>query len=216
MSHPIFIYVDESGDLDFNRKRCSDHFAMAAMITANPVSTAHRVLALKYDLMQYDMERPYFHATEDSKGVRKRMLDVIDTLPGVGFHAIYADKHKAEPPLWDKARFYNLFAGALAGHFAQTLPESVDPVVLVYDAALPKKDQKQFHKEIKPALRGRTVKIHFDSIKHDPNGQVADYAAWALTRHLDGRDSEPWRRISNQFSVEAFDLFRGGDGTRYW
>lgn len=218
MTQPFYIYVDESGDLDFNKKGCSTYFAMGAMYTTNPIGTAQRVLALKYELMQYDMKHPYFHATEDSPGTRKRMLDLIETLPATGFHAIYANKRMAAPSMWDKERFYSLFAGALAKYFATVLVPEMDPVIIVYDAALPKKDQKQFHAKIKPVMKsmGRTVKIHFDSIKHDPNGQLADYAAWAFTRHLDGKDPEPWERIQKQYGVRPFDLFRRNNGTLYW
>lgn len=220
MSTPVFVYVDESGDLDFNKKGCSDYFAMAAMMTTEPVRTAQKVLELKYELMRHDIKNPYFHATEDTTGTRRRVFDLIDTLHtgSTRFHAIYADKHMAAPQMWDKQKFYGLFAGALAKYLAKSLPAEADPIVIVYDAALRGKDQKQFHAKIKPQMKelGRTVRIHFDSIRHDPNGQIADYAAWSLTRHLEARGNGEWERIRSKFGVTPFDVFRRNSGIFYW
>lgn len=214
---PLYVYVDESGDFEFSAKG-SDYFVMAGMITDVPTETAQRVLDLKYELMQHDMKRPYFHATEDSTGVRKRMLDLIAPMPGFSVHAVWGDKHLASRKIHSKERFYSIFAGALAKFLVMALKPHYDPIVIVYDAAISKKEQSIFHKHIKPAMKehGRTVRIHFDSIKHDPNGQIADYLAWAFQRSLEKSDPQAWDRLKHKLAVQPFNVFRKSNGTRYW
>lgn len=212
-----FVYVDESGDFEFSEKG-TDHFLLAAYVTIKPTHSAMRALELKYELMHHDMERPYFHATEDSKGVRKRVVDMIGNLEHGQFHIIWADKHLASPKIHSTSRFYELFAGALTKYLCAALVPAIDSIVLVYDNAIPKKQQKEFLKKIKPAIKaaGRHVRIHFDSIKHDPNGQIADYAAWSYFRKKEAGDGEHWSTIEDHFKVTEFDIFRRSNGIRYW
>ncbi|AZL13826.1 hypothetical protein CXR25_14090 [Brevibacterium aurantiacum] len=213
----IYIYVDESGDFEFSSKG-SDHFLLAAYLTTTPTHSAMKALDLKYELMQHDMERPYFHATEDSKGVRRRVMGMIGGLGAGQFHVIWADKHLASPKIHSQSRFYELFASALTKFLCAALVPQIVSIVLIYDNAIPKKQQKEFLKKIKPAIKaqGRQVRIHFDSIKHDPNGQIADYAAWAYFRKKESGDMEHWKTIEENFKVGEFDIFRRSNGNRYW
>ncbi|WP_226829253.1 DUF3800 domain-containing protein [Brevibacterium sp. Marseille-P9724] len=217
-ARPLYVYVDESGDMEFSAKG-SDHFVMSAVITRNPVDTAAKVLALKYELMQHDMERPYFHATEDSPGVRKRMFDTIESLPQFTIRSLWADKHYASPRIHDQGKFYSIFAGALARYIRNAADGRASSVVMVYDAAITKKNQKAFHAKMKPELKadGTKMRIHFDSIKHDPVGQVADYVAWSHFRSLERADDQYWKRIKELQSADVSDHNTFLEGhTRYW
>lgn len=216
---PLYVYVDESGNMDFTNNKGTAHFVMSAVLTYRPVETAAKVLKLKYELMQHAMNRPYFHATEDSAGVRKRMFDTLDTLPEFRIHSIWADKHYASPKIQDEGKFYGIFAKALAKYISKVTEKEASSVVMVYDAAITKKNQKAFHTSMKPEIKksGTKMRIHFDSIKHDPLGQVADYVAWSHFRSLERNDSRYWDRIKgiNSATVKTFNIFKKGH-TKYY
>lgn len=214
----LYVFIDESGDFTFNEKG-TDYFLMAAYMTADPVDSAAKVLGLRYELMKHPIDLPYFHATEDSAGKRKRMFDVmLNDLHRGRFHVIWVDKHLAAPPVQSRERLYTLFAGAIAKYLCLVVPPEFTQIVIVYDAAIPKKLQGSFKKVIMPQLReyGRKVQLHFDNLKYDSNGQMADYVAWAYQRHLERGDSEYWDRLRTRFGIEPFDLFRNNWGKKYW
>lgn len=86
----LYVFLDESGDMQFGAK-ASTHFLITAFCTFDPAGTAIRLQALKHELMAAGSKDLEFHATENSKGTRKRVIDRINELDRCRVHTIWVD-----------------------------------------------------------------------------------------------------------------------------
>ena len=71
-----YIYLDESGNLDFNNTG-SRHFVLCAMITSTVAETQGLLHCLKSKLLEDGVDKEYFHATEDRQFVRNKVFQVM-------------------------------------------------------------------------------------------------------------------------------------------
>lgn len=215
-SRPLYVFVDESGNLDFTG-RGTDHFVLTAYMTEDPIGCGAGLTRLKYEYLSRGLEDQIpFHASENSAGTRKRVADAMCQLPqGCRIHSIYADKHYAHPSKHDPAIFYGLVGGALGKYLLMVEHTTYSPIVLIFDSALSAKHRKAFLGAVKPQLTrlGRPYRIMFKPVKEDVNGQVADYYAWSLFRRLESGDNSLLSRLPIRHTT--FNIFQRGH-TRYW
>jgi hypothetical protein len=212
---PLYVFIDESGNFDFTG-RGTDYFVMSAVMTDRPLESAGVMQALKYELMAEGIENPEFHAAENSLATRARASAAINGLTNIAVHSIYADKHLAHPSKHSDIDFYSLFAVALSKWLLKSIRPEYDYIVIVFDVALTKRQQKAVLANVKPTLAalGRPYSVMFHAVKADLNGQIADYFAWSVFRHLESGDPLPLAAIGS-ITHERFNLFRTGH-TRYW
>jgi hypothetical protein len=85
-------------------------------------------------------------------------------------------------------------------------------VVVVFDQALTKKKQGDFHGVIKPELKAmrKPFHIYFQKMVTDMNGQIADYVAWSKYVQLERRELRPWESINASLRPSDFNIFRDG------
>lgn len=177
----LFVFIDESGNLDFST-RGTKHFVLGAGITSDPLAGSRVVSSVKYDLLAEGMNIPYFHASENSQFIRNRFLSAIHSLTAISRHTFVVNKRNLPPSYRDSVELYLL----VSRHLAVVLSDEfrlrpVGQVVVVFDKALTHRHQEAFSAELKPVLNQWqvTYRLYFHSVKYDPNGQVADYLAWA-------------------------------------
>lgn len=190
---------------------------MAAVIAREPLESAARLQALKYQLLSEGVDEPHFHASEDRQAVRDRVFASIGDLPGASAHVLWVDKHRAAPALQNAVAMYSLFGKAIATYLLMSLPnERDDQIVLIFDKALTNRQEASFLAAVKPALNklGRPYRIYFQSVNFDFNGQVADYLAWAQYVKLERDEGRPLASIG-RFPYSQFDLFRNGHTIYY-
>lgn len=214
----LFVFLDESGNLDFSPKG-TDHFVMAAVYTMNPAETAAKMQELKYELLSAGSDDLDFHATNNSRGTRRRVRTTIQSMVDqIGVKTMYIDKHYAAPSVQKSVRVMEIFGKAFARWLAYSpnLISGVDQVVMVFDSVLVGKEREAFLKAVKPSLKtlGILFRVAFHPVKSDLNGQIADYFAWSLFRSLESGDTEPLAELS-AFDFKPFDLFVNGH-TRYY
>ena len=205
---PIYVFIDESGNFDFSSSG-TGHFLMAAVIARDPIESSGALQRLKYELLTEGIDEPFFHASEDKQEVRDRVFSVINGIQSLSAHVIYVDKHRAAPALQNTQRIYSLFGQAIAKYLLLALPqEHYNQVIIVFDKALPNREQNAFLGQVKPALQklGRPYRIYFQSVKFDFNGQIADYIAWAHYVSLERNEQRPLAAI-NRVEVDHFNLF---------
>lgn len=68
----LYVFIDESGNLDFGPKG-TNHFVLSAIIVTDPISSSRSMQGLKYCLMKNGKggnEYDYFHASEDLQNTR--------------------------------------------------------------------------------------------------------------------------------------------------
>ncbi|WP_314324189.1 DUF3800 domain-containing protein [Paenarthrobacter ilicis] len=212
----LYVFVDESGNFDFTNKG-TDHFVISAVFTDDPCRSAAALQTLKYDLLASRSDQLEFHATENSRGTRARVTQVIRELSQcIRVHSIYADKHYAHRSLHSPVAMLSLFGKALARWVAVAVGGNHDQVVLVFDSVLTGKQRDAFMKAVKPALKALEKPFHvaFHPVKSDLNGQIADYFAWSVFRSLEAKDPLPLEALVG-ISHSKFNIFERGH-TRYW
>lgn len=213
---PIFVFIDEAGDFNFS-KSGSGHYVMAAFVTTDPHSVSAAFDELKYEYLAkgYTTQVP-FHANENSTGTKKRVVKLIKNLrASYWLHLVYADKHYAHPSKHNPESFYGLMGGAIASYLLTILHTQFSPVSFVFDTALQGKQREAFVSSVTEKLdsAGREFNIHFQSIKEDGNGIVADFYAWSFLRQLENESSSWFGQLPSK--GDPFNIFRNGH-TKYW
>ncbi|OWL97086.1 hypothetical protein B7435_26880 [Mycolicibacterium peregrinum] len=194
----------------------SDHFVLSAVYTETPCHSAGQIQDLKYELLAAGSDDLEFHATENSKGTRKRVSERISTLPNIHVHTLWIDKRYTAPSLQNKVALFSLFGQAMGKWIGSVIAHDHDQVVMVFDSVLTGKEQDAFKSAVKPRLKQLSVpfRVVFHPVKSDLNGQIADYFSWAWFRHIERNDPDPRQALSG-IPWTDFHLFRNGH-TQYW
>ena len=211
----LYVFLDESGNLDFSRSG-TDHYVLAAVTSVNPLVSSQGLQQLKYEQLEKGVDTEFFHASEDMQATRNRVIQQIQTMSNtIKVHYIHAYKPKAYPALQNSVSFYGKLGTTLIKFIVNYRANGFDEVVIVFDKALPKKEQKAFLGQIKPELKklGKPYKIYFHRTLSDFNGQIADYFAWSKYVSLERNEQRPLRALSN-ITMTQFDLF--SRGTKEW
>ena len=209
---PLFVFLDESGNLDFSAKG-TDYFIVTAVVTRDPVEIARHVSQLKYQLLAEGFSEVSLHAAENAQVIRDRFYRVIDgpISEVASTHTMYIDKHLAAPAVQDPVRIMSIFGKAIARWLEYRLQPDDSPIILAFDSVLTRRQQDAFKAEVKPVLKfmGRPFNLTFQPVKEEPCGQVADYVAWAWSRHLERQDDRPLAQFT-AVRQSDFNLFRNG------
>jgi hypothetical protein len=212
----LFIFLDESGNLDFSPKG-TKHFVLAAVTALQPIESSTKLQNLKYKLLSQGKDIQHFHASEDRQSTRDEVFVAINELANIQINYIHAEKCKAHPSVRDTAEFYGLLGKTLLSYLLRGYQAAqFDQVIIVFDKALTKREQNRFLKTLKPQLKelGKPYGIYFHQTLSDFNGQIADYAAWAKYVSLERSENRPLKALQN-ITVASFDIFKNGT-TKYY
>lgn len=207
----LYVFLDESGNLDFSRTG-TDHYVLAAVTSTNPLVSSQELQRLKYTQLEDGIDTEYFHASEDKQLTRDKVIKQIQTMANtIKVHYVYAKKSKSYPALQNSAAFYAKLGTTLCKFIVGYKTNGFEKVVIVFDKALTKKDQKAFLGDLKPELKkiGKPYEIYFHRTLSDFNGQIADYFAWSKYISLERGEMRPITALSNITQTE-FDLFSRG------
>lgn len=210
-----YIFLDESGNLDFSSSG-TKNYVLAAVVTHSTLETSQKLQKLKYELLESGKDVEYFHASEDKQEIRDKVLKEICALKDdLSVHFIHAQKNKTYPALQNSVSFYGRLGLTLIRFIVGWRTSSYDEVVIVFDKALTKKEQKAFLGELKPELKklGKPYRIYFHRTLSDFNGQIADYFAWSKYVSLERAEMRPLN-ILTDIKMTHFDLFNRG--TKEW
>ena len=178
-AHPLWVFIDESGNFDFS-ERGTRHFLMTAVATDDPGASAAHLLRLKYEQMLRGSNQLDFHAVHNSHGTRRRVYSILDELELLRAHTFIADKRLLPVELHNGAELMALVASRLIGCLISKVT-GCDAIVVVLDTALPARAQGAVKQALKASLQsaGLPYRIHFHRVANEPNGQIAAYIAWA-------------------------------------
>lgn len=196
--------------------KSSDHFILSAVYTETPCDSAAAIQELKYDLLAAGSTDLEFHATENTRGTRKRVAETISNLTNIRVHTQWIDKQYTAPSLQNPVDLFSLFGRAMGKWIGSVIARDHDQVVMVFDSVLTGKQQDAFKAAVKPLLKQLPVpfRLVFHPVKSDLNGQIADYFSWAWFRHLEHGDQGPRQSLAG-IPWTDFHLFRNGR-TKYW
>lgn len=230
----LYAYADETGNFTFTPNE-SKYFGMAAYLTADPLSGATAIHKILYELQSKGVVRqgntkktglgkgePYatLHATYDHPAVRASVFAAIEQLaPKCLAYYAYLEKRKMNPSIRSRERTYGITAGAVAKWVANVaLQKGFDHVVFAFDRVLQGNELKAFKAAVKPQLAsiGIPYALMFHALGHEPNGQIADYIAWAHSRSFEKQDDAPLKAMPTMVkNTTTFDLFRRGSSYYY-
>lgn len=213
----LYVFLDESGNLDFSG-RGTDHFVLSAAYTTDPCASAAVMQALKYRQLASGSVDLEFHATENALATRRHVMEAVAALRGViRVHSLWIDKHYAHPSKHDDVTMVAFFGTAMGRWLGKAVTGDHDQIVMVFDSVLTGKKQAAFKAAVKPELKklGIPFLITFHPVKADLNGQIADYFSWALFRLLERGDKAAFLQLSLAVPWTTFDLYQRGH-TRYW
>lgn len=213
----LYVFMDESGDLQFGRK-ASQHFILSAVYTDSPQSSAAAMQELKYSLLASGSTDLEFHATYNSRGTRKRVIDTIVDIEAIRIHTLWIDKAFTAPALQNEIALLGQFGKSMGRWISSTHTlADYDQVVLIFDSVLTGKKQDAFLKLLKPELATLPIpyRVLFHPVKQDLNGQIADYFSWSWFRNIEHKDPQYCEALQRNGRWTQFNLFRNGN-TRYW
>lgn len=216
-SSTLFVFMDESGDMQFGAK-ATTHFMITAVCTTDPEVSAMVMQKLKYDLLAKGSEDLEFHATNNSKGTRKRVIDAINEIPSLRIHTLWIDKRFAHSKLQNSVCLLGQFACSMGRWLDKVYGQSnVHKVVLIFDSVLVGRERDAFLKNIKPVFRDLKLefRILFHPVKQDLNGQIADYFSWAFFQLKEHEKPEYSEVLSKHHKWDNFNIFQAGR-ILYW
>ena len=194
---PLFVFADESGNFDFSASG-TRHFVLAALVTAHPIESGNTLQRIKYDLLSQGMNLPFFHATTDRQYVRNLVTTSIASMRHIAVHTMGFKKPALNREMQNPAALY-VSAGIILGSILTeaVLADNHSCLVFVFDKALSNAQEKAFRSGIKPHLAKLMVPFHivFHNVKYEPNGQIADYFAWARYVSLERDEFRPIRAL---------------------
>jgi hypothetical protein len=217
----LYIFIDESGNMDFSPKG-TKNFVLAAIATTSPLQSSNYLQHLKYQLLTKSQENSnslqFFHASEDRQWIRDKVFEQINNCKDfIQAYYLFATKNKTHPSLQNKISFYSLLGGALVKYLLKVWQDSqYEKIIIILDKVLKGKEQQAFLKAVKPKLKKvkKPYSIYFHNTSSDFNGQIADYLAWAKFVSLERNENRPLESIKN-IPKNNFDIFGSGT-TEYY
>ena len=219
MSGVVYVFLDESGNLDFSSNG-TRFFVLSSVSMTRPFRLNTELEGYKYDLLEHGIEQQHFHCAEDNPRVKARVFNIIaGSLSELQIDSIVVEKSKTGPALTDDRRFYPEMLGYLLRYVLDRPPHnSADEVIVITDSLPLQRRRRAIEKAIQSTLvqmlpQGVPYRIlHHDSRSHY-GLQIADYSCWAIFRRYERSDVAAYGRISPAIHSE-FDIFRSG--TRHY
>ena len=193
----VYIYLDESGNLDFTDKG-TKHFVLCAMITPQVLKTHGLLHQLKHKLLEQGDDIENFHATEDKQAVRDQVFRALAAGDCLEFHYVYADKRSLPEELKDRVSFYSRVSTILLEHcFRLPVIETAGQVIVIFDKVFRKKERTVLEALVKSTLSrmDKTHRLYFHRIICDFNAQIADYGAWSFFVQLERKEERPMQAL---------------------
>ncbi len=220
MSDVIYVFLDESGNLDFSLSG-TRFFVLTSVSMNRPFPLNEALEAYKYDLLEHGLEKEYFHCAEDNSRVKASVFDIIsEGLTEIQVDSVIVEKSKTRPALTADERFYPEMLGYLLKYVLnRPSHRNAQEVIIITDSLPLNRKRRAIEKVIKTTLAAmlpsgaRYRVLHHESRSHY-GLQVADYLCWAIYRKHERADEAAYGQI-NSAIVSEFDIFRSGT-THYY
>ncbi|HQT36810.1 MAG TPA: DUF3800 domain-containing protein, partial [Sulfuricurvum sp.] len=214
----VYIFVDESGDMDFSTKG-SKHYMFNFLVKTRPFQLHEYIANYRYELIERNLD-PFvkevldieaFHACEDNKYIRQKMFETISTFTkeAVQVYSYILEKPKVHP---EKRKERSIFyVDNLMFAITQLLDKiHINRNFIIITDRLPvlanKNAQiKALKKGIKQYLKtnGKDLRytIHHHCSASSSNLQIIDYIGWAVNRKYEHGDPSYYEMIK-QYLLE--------------
>lgn len=224
MSGEVYVFGDESGQLEFHPK--ASRYFILTTIVAPDCRIFDELLALRRQLAWKGLHcHPEFHATDEQQPVRDRVFEVLQRLE-FRIDATILEKRKAHPHLYATAdRFYKYAWFYHFKYLARRVIRNRDVRLLVVPATIGERKKKQdlfsdaVQDVVQRTARVREARCAFWRARTDPCLWAVDYCSWAIQRKWEhtwrgAPDDRSYRLIQEKIGSE-FEIFQRGTRTYY-
>jgi hypothetical protein len=215
-----YLFLDEGGNFDFSPGG-TKYFTLTSVLASRPFEVDSPLTELRFDLIEADLDKEYFHASEDEQATRDKVFDIIAArLDSLVVDSILVEKCKAAPSLRDEAVFYPKMLGELLQYVVKRAdPRQWSELIVITDRIPVNKKRKAIEKAIKLTLPQMLPDgLRFRILHHDSKSccglQVADYFNWAIYRAWDRADSRSLDIVIGAVRSQR-DIFRRRTKTWY-
>ena len=201
MTNAAYIFLDESGNLDFGEKG-TRYFALTAVSMQRPFTMYEALDSYKHDCIEFGLTTEYFHCANDNNHVRRRVFDIIGGhLDAMRISSLIVDKQRVEPRLREPALFYSEMVARILEPAMLSELDLGEEVIAIADTIPFKRRRKIAREDIRTALKqalpdsAKWQILHHASSSHY-GLQIADYCCWAMYQKWEKNKSEWFDRIS--------------------
>ena len=204
----MYIYLDESGDLGFN-KQSSKHYVIAVLATQHPKTIENALKRYRTNLKKASSKKyrklGEFKFNKAPDNVKINILNIISS-KNVKLGYVHVEKERVYPKLQEKRNeFYAYMCRILLDKF---LIETPDPKIdLIVDRQFAKKHRENFDNyldwkitELLDGLKELNI-THRDSYQ-DPCLQAVDFVCGAIYRCYNRDDPKYFEMIKNNCIVK--------------
>ncbi|PHQ57675.1 MAG: hypothetical protein COA30_02180 [Sulfurimonas sp.] len=212
MSEIVYIFVDESGDMDFSIKG-SKHYMFHFLVKKRPFNLHAKISNYRYQLLErgldpsntqrFDIE--YFHAHKDNKYIKNELFTIISTFEKekVKVYSYILEKSKVHPEKRkERDAFYIDNLTYSIGKLLDKLKIDKNFVIITDNLPISKNKQKQIkalRTGIKLYMQQKDLNLKYDIFHHSSassvNLQIIDYIGWAVHRKYEMNDNNYYDRI---------------------
>lgn len=202
----LYLYFDESGNLDFSRSG-TPFFIITCAVARRPFRVATRLGEYKYDLYEAGLDIPKLHACEDNSHVRTAVYERLSSTPGAyRVYTAYVEKEAVPEKYRTPDAIYSKIFELLVDEVSDCeVTEGVEIVIAITDLLPKDAAKKQVTKPLKRYMGSRFqdngmpyILMHHESAS-DMNLQIADYYCWAAHRCLTKGKDWPMSKVLGSF-----------------
>lgn len=214
-----YIFVDESGDMDFSQKG-SKYYLFNFLVKKRPFKLHEYISNYRYELLEKNLDPhldsriniEYFHANNDNKHIKNEMFNIISTFDkeSVKVYSYLLEKEKVHP---DKRKSKELFyIDNLIYSIGMLLEKlNLDTNFVIITDNLPvernkKKQEKALKLGVHNYIKEHNLNLRYDIFHHSSassvNLQIIDYIGWAINRKYEHNDHMYYKKISKYILSE--------------
>lgn len=220
MSDPLYIFLDESGDLGFNSSG-SNFYVLTSVSLQRPAQLNAVLDEFRYRCIERGFEQEFFHCANERRRLRNEVFGLLGSqLEVQAIDSLIVEKRKTTPALGVDTRFYPEMLGHLLKYVLKRPDFSeASEFIIITDSPPIQKRREAIKKVVKTKLARMLPKGRQHHILHHQSRshfclQVADYCGWAIFRKYENGDSAAYDLIRSSIRSE-YEIFKTGASFYY-
>jgi len=212
INNTTYIFVDESGDMDFSHKG-SKYYLFNFLVKQRPFKLHEYISNYRYELLEKNLDPhmksriniEYFHANNDNKHIKNEIFNIISTFnqEDVKVYSYILEKSKVYP---DKRKSKeHFYIDNLIYSIGKLLSElNIDTNFVIITDNLPvannkKKQEKALKIGVHNYIKENNRHLRYDIFHHcsasSVNLQIIDYIGWAINRKYEHNDDTYYNKV---------------------
>ena len=208
---PLYIFVDEAGDMDFSPKG-SKHYMFTFLVKERPFKLHEAITNYRYNLLERNLKHDgrrldieAFHASNDNRHIKTELFEIISSFStnDVKVYSYILEKPKVHPE--KRSEKDDFYIANLRYAIERLLDKlSLERNIIIITDRLPlaknkKTKVKALKKGIKDYLDRHVLNYRHEIYHHcsasSANLQIVDYISWAIFRKYESLDDHFYEKI---------------------